>query len=331
MVEKSKVHKGIYRRKSGTFYYRFKVTFEDGTYKACQESGFESEQDALEAMDLEKRKYYPKKCDLRRIPILFDDLFFDFLNNSVDSDNSKKKYLALYLAQFKSFYKRDFMSISDNELDNFFDKLRNEGYALSYVDSIRKLNNLLIKRYIQILNFEDSLMIGENIKDYIHNDRDINRGKSKRKVCVKRDYIQEYKNKSEVGLMGELFVIKYLKRQGIVGVHHTSRIDGDGAGYDIEVHNSQCDFYIEVKSTKGRNEDSKIKLTINELNTLRELGEKGNIYRVYNLRYDNTKVELYDTDREQELVDTLEGEIIFTTIAAQEKNLEPCLYECQIV
>lgn len=331
MIKKSSKNKGIYQRKNGTFYFRFKKILEDGEVIYIQKSGFSSEEDAVAAMEIEKRKFNPKKCDLRKKAILFDDLFFDLINKGV-SETSKVKYLSIYNSKFNQFKGRQFMDISDDEIEGFLESLKGK-FADSYIDSIRKLNNLLIKWYVRFLDYDSELQnniklafesteFNENQIDSIDIDR--------KKYTRKTDFDKKNKENKEVGLMSELFVIKYLKRQGINGIHHTSRIDGDGAGYDIEVHNSKCDFYIEVKGTNGK-ANNDIMLTSNEIETLKLLGNSGNIYRVYNLRYDKSKVCLFDTDKEKELIETLDGEIIFTNIFEIEKNLEPICYKCKII
>lgn len=52
--------------------------------------------------------------------------------------------------------------------------------------------------------------------------------------ATKVDYTENSKRNSELGLKGELLVIKHL--QNVLGYDtiHTSFIEGDGAGYDIE-------------------------------------------------------------------------------------------------
>ncbi len=331
MVKKSKENKGIYQRKNGTFYFRFKRILEDGKVIYIHQSGFSSEGEAVKAMEVEKRKFNPKKCDLRRKAILFDDLLFDLVERGV-SETSKAKYLSIYNARLKQFKGRQFMDISDEEMDNFLDSLKGK-FADSYINSIRKLNNLLIKWYVRFLDYD--LELQNNIKLVFENTEfnekqiDTIEDNIRKNIC-KVDFNEKNRENKEVGLMSELFVIKFLEYQGITGIHHTSRIDGDGAGYDIEVHNSKCDFYIEVKGTKGK-ANNDIMLTSNEIETLKLLGTKGNIYRVYNLSYDKSKVCLLDTDREKELLDSLDGEIIFTNIFEIEKNLEPICYKCKIV
>lgn len=66
------------------------------------------------------------------------------------------------------------------------------------------------------------------------------------------DYTENSKRNSELGLKGELLVINHL--QNVLGYDtiHTSFIEGDGVGYDIEaIKKDGTSIYIEVKKTKG--------------------------------------------------------------------------------
>lgn len=90
--------------------------------------------------------------------------------------------------------------------------------------------------------------------------------KRKEKVLTfyarKLDFEQINKEKQEIGSKGELFVLKDQKKKVkqfapelVDKVRHVSRIDGDGAGYDISSFNENKEVnYIEVKTTKGKKE-----------------------------------------------------------------------------
>ena len=330
MSRATKKSKGIFQRKNGTYFWRLKRVLENGEVVYSQKSGFKTEKEAIADLNLAKRKYNPKKCDLRKKSILFEDLFYDMLDK-VPSESSKKKYLAIYTAQLEQYKGRNFMDISDEETEEALLKLEQEGYAKSYISSIKKVYNLLLKWYIHLLDYDTELQ--KNVQSAFEMTEILNENFEdetfKPKRISKVDFDEKTKQNKEVGLMSELFVIKFLEARGITGIHHTSRIDGDGAGYDIEVHNNSMHFYIEVKGTKGKL-DNPIMLTKNEIETLKMLGEKGNIYRVYNLKYDKDKVSLFDSDRENELIESLDGEILFTSIFEIEKDLEPICYRCKI-
>lgn len=88
--------------------------------------------------------------------------------------------------------------------------------------------------------------------------------KRKEKVLTfyarKLDYEKINKEKQEIGNKGELFVlkdqrkkVKQLDPKLASKVRHVSKLDGDGAGYDIRSFNDAKEInYIEVKTTKGK-------------------------------------------------------------------------------
>lgn len=317
VIYNEKEETGVFQRKRGSWYYRLKRVDELGCPHYYQQSGFSTKEEALRAKNLFLEHLIPNKTKYPRNSIIFDDLFKDFISKGVKSEHSKKKYEALYSGKLKEFKKRIFVDIPDKEFVEYLSNLDANGYSKSYISSLKKLINLLTSWYIKLVTptnkpSDDLVITG------------ILSGKP-----ITKDYIKLDKVKKEVGLIGELYVIKYLKDRGITGIHHTSRIDGDGFGYDIEVHNDIIDFYIEVKSTKG-SADSAFFITSNEKRILSQLGDKGNIYRVYNLKYDKSKLSLLNTDREDEFIETIVGEIIFTSLSEIENELEPVCYKCSI-
>ena len=108
----------------------------------------------------------------------------------------------------------------------------------------------------------------------------------------------EEQNK-KLGLAGEMWVMNFekerLKKLGISPdkVHHTSRNDGDGLGYDIlsVEDESLKPRYIEVKTTSGK-EDQPIFFSENELNFSIENKEHYYLYRVYNFKAANKPADL---------------------------------------
>nr|WP_054550195.1 DUF3883 domain-containing protein [Lysinibacillus sphaericus] len=98
---------------------------------------------------------------------------------------------------------------------------------------------------------------------------------------TKVDYTENSKRNSELGLKGELLVIKHL--QNVLGYDtiHTSLIEGDGAGYDIEATKEDgTSIFIEVKTTKG-GINTPFMITANELAFSTVYASNYELYRVY--------------------------------------------------
>lgn len=112
-------------------------------------------------------------------------------------------------------------------------------------------------------------------------------------------------DKNLIGLLGELFVMNYLQNlydEDIV--NHRSFEEGNGCGYDIEL-NTGPKCLIEVKSTLG-DKERQIVFTKHEydiLSTANDRGELAQIYRVSNLLYDETKLDLLNQFKEDSSID----------------------------
>ena len=117
---------------------------------------------------------------------------------------------------------------------------------------------------------------------------------------TKVDYIELQIQKIEIGLMGELFVLRKEKNNLIQNnlielankVIHISQDKGDGYGYDILSYDvNGKEKYIEVKtSVTGLNTD--FYLSENEMRKMEEV-DNYFIYRVYNFDSTNYMGELY--------------------------------------
>lgn len=103
------------------------------------------------------------------------------------------------------------------------------------------------------------------------------------------DYSASEAKKSDLGLAGEIQVLKYekdyLENQGFpelaMKVRHVSQIEGDGAGYDILSYTLDGqEKYIEVKTTAGTSENS-FYITKNELAFSKLHPNNYYLYRVY--------------------------------------------------
>lgn len=113
------------------------------------------------------------------------------------------------------------------------------------------------------------------------------------KIGINFDKISKVQKR--IGNAGEMFVLKYetekLSEIGKIPIH-TSKIDGDGVGYDIRSYTETGeDKFIEVKTTTGGFESS-IFITRNELKRSIELGDKYYLYRVYNFFESDNKGDL---------------------------------------
>lgn len=103
------------------------------------------------------------------------------------------------------------------------------------------------------------------------------------------DYGAMQANNSELGFSGELWAVNYekerLRELGISSakVRHTSLLDGDGCGYDIESVEDDgiTPRYIEVKTT-SRGGDAPFFFSANEMLFSREHRGNYHIYRVFN-------------------------------------------------
>lgn len=118
--------------------------------------------------------------------------------------------------------------------------------------------------------------------------------KKKRKFKARKiDYIENSKNNTELGLKGELLVMEYLINKLGYSATHTSKIEGDGAGYDIEVINNNGELhYIEVKTTKG-GINTPFMVTPNELSFSEENENYYHLFRVYEYQQKNNSGKFY--------------------------------------
>ncbi len=150
MSEKKKSrYKGVHQRKNGTWYYRIKRVDDYGKPAYYQESGFKTELEAHEARILKLRRLSDSKEPFIVSPdrgIAFGELFKEFLEiGIVDSEASKKKYQALYNAQLLHLEDKNINDIEDADIDLIFLRLSLKNRKKSYIDSVRKLLNLLFK------------------------------------------------------------------------------------------------------------------------------------------------------------------------------------------
>lgn len=117
---------------------------------------------------------------------------------------------------------------------------------------------------------------------------DYNKKKSKTSI-QKRNYLSEQIYKTELGLIGELYVAKYEENNGYT-IEHISIFD-DSAGYDIKSTKNNTIKYIEVKTTTAGLE-SPFYMSKNELDFMKQNESAYKIYRVYNLNYGKKQADL---------------------------------------
>lgn len=108
----------------------------------------------------------------------------------------------------------------------------------------------------------------------------------------KVDFLKREAANSELGLLGEKFVLKFEKARLIhagkvnlaEGIEHTSQDLGDGTGYDIRSYEvNGTNRFIEVKTTCF-SRYTPFYVTPNELRVSQEHAEKYNLYRVFQLK-----------------------------------------------
>lgn len=116
----------------------------------------------------------------------------------------------------------------------------------------------------------------------------------------KVDFNQQQKRKSEIGKLGELFVLseeknkleKLGKNKLARKVEQISTTKGDGAGFDIKSFDENGnEIYIEVKTTTGR-KLSRFYLTRNELQLSISEPSKFRLYRVFDFNETTLKGKL---------------------------------------
>jgi len=108
-------------------------------------------------------------------------------------------------------------------------------------------------------------------------------------IAKKVDFVENEQKNKAAGLAGEELVlefeIKTLEKTGYSHItqliEHVSKIQGDGAGYDIKsIDTNLQPKFIEVKTTVG-GINTPFTITINELNFSQLHKEKYSLYRVY--------------------------------------------------
>lgn len=128
------------------------------------------------------------------------------------------------------------------------------------------------------------------------------------------DYTENSKRNSELGLKGELLVINHL--QNVLGYDtiHTSFIEGDGVGYDIEaIKKDGTSIYIEVKKTKGGINTS-FMISANELAFSSIYASNYELYRVYEYNHEFNSGKFF----------RIEGDLKTTL------NLKPTVYSAKL-
>ncbi len=137
-----------------------------------------------------------------------------------------------------------------------------------------------------------------NSHDTKISNNEIQKRKTKRRnyVAKKVDFEARYEENRVLGDAGERYIYDYeierlreLKAPFDIlsEVIHTSKVFGDGAGYDILSKQDEKggNLYIEVKTTKG-DLNTPFFISINELEFMKEYKVEARIYRVYNFNYD---------------------------------------------
>ena len=116
------------------------------------------------------------------------------------------------------------------------------------------------------------------------------------KVIKNKNWVKDNIKKQKIGYLGEAFVLER-ERLRLMGlgkkdlakeVEWTSKVKGDGLGYDIRSFNGKTDaeLFIEVKATTNKNKTTPFLITRNEVFFSEKNADKYSLYRVFNLNQD---------------------------------------------
>lgn len=176
--KKSETYKGVYQRKDGTWFYRYKRIFEDGSKPVYyQKGGFLTDKIAYEARmtDIRLSQAVSKSERQEHTMTTFGEFFADFLKNGTDSEASTLKYKRLYDAQFKIWEDRNIHTISDADIENLLlslsiyketytdedGKIKFRGYAPSYQGSFRRC----LKFFYKYLHTKYGIVSGDRAQN----------------------------------------------------------------------------------------------------------------------------------------------------------------------
>ena len=176
--KKSETYKGVYQRKDGTWFYRYKRIFEDGSKPVYyQKGGFLTDMIAYEARmtDIRLSQAVSKSERQEHTMTTFGEFFADFLKNGTDSEASTLKYKRLYDAQFKIWEDRNIHTISDADIENLLlslsiyketytdedGKIKFRGYAPSYQGSFRRC----LKFFYKYLHTKYGIVSGDRAQN----------------------------------------------------------------------------------------------------------------------------------------------------------------------
>ena len=160
--KKSEKYKGVYQRKDGTWFFRYKKIFEPGQPpKYYQRGGFSTELLAYEArqtyiqLDQHSTHFENSPCEL----CTFGEFFEDFLKCGCESSSSAAKYRSLYNSHLIIWKDRPIKQIGHSDIEILLlnlalnkkcftgadGKTKFQGFSESYQASIRKLLKVFFK------------------------------------------------------------------------------------------------------------------------------------------------------------------------------------------
>lgn len=176
--KKSETYKGVYQRKDGSWFYRYKRIFEDGSKPVYyQKGGFLTDKIAYEARmtDIRLSQAVSKSERQEHTMKTFGEFFADFLKNGTDSESSILKYKRLYNAHLKMWEDRNIHTISDADIENLLLSLsicgerditktdagtrenKFQGYSESYQGSFRRC----LKFFYKYLHKKYGVVLGD--------------------------------------------------------------------------------------------------------------------------------------------------------------------------
>ncbi len=169
-------------------------------------------------------------------------------------------------------------------------------------DNTKKIkNNKLSKEKIKLGNIE--------LVNQMPDPKKIGITKNNFQAKKTPDYALRESNNAELGEIGEELVLKYEKKflaslgknKLLKKIVHTSKVEGDGAGYDIKSFNEDGSVkYIEVKTTRG-SINTDFYMSPRELSFANLNKESFCLYRVFDLkkRTNNGKFFVFKGDLEK--------------------------------
>jgi len=288
--------------------YLFRADSE-GVYLSLNQ-GFTFYKDEFKGNNPKEKINKVSKYWIAKLNLIRENNKFGFTTNPIDLKGIAKTDMPegyeLGNIYSKYYSKDDLMKIKEESLLNDLDHIKmvfaelrtmlTEEYSIinHRIISNNSIEDLEIE--ISEKNFDITMVndrVGEEVP--IPSNSGLNKTLKPGASIRKKDYELELKRNTKQGELTEKIAFNIEKSRlmnhpilkDYVGkIRHTSVVDGDGAGYDIqsfyydEEANEICDYYIEVKSTNG-GINTPFFMSDNELEVAREKGNSYSIFRLF--------------------------------------------------